>query len=411
MKLQLQQILKEIIDDLGVQDVTPNVERAGDLAHGDYTTNVAMMLVKQLKRRPLEIAEEIINKFEVRSSMFEAKERDLFTDQSGQKISGSANHNNVLQDIEKIETAPPGFINFHLSASTLGRTLEQVLEAKEAYGTAQIVQSSKLEVGSIESNPQQTASAKGGSAFGRNYELKTKKIMVEYTDPNPFKEFHVGHLYSNSVGESLVRLFESQGAEVKRADYFGDVGMHVAKSIWGMKKKLKDENLTLSDLEKKDLRERVKWLGQAYALGATAYEDPSIDGETAKEEMKDINYLVFISAQEYMKKKFGWEPQVDYRQYLKPEAVVQLEEVRVLFEKGREWSLDYFENIYKRLGTKFDYYYPESIVAEYGAKIVKENVGKVFESSDGAIIFRGEKFGLHTRVFVNSLGLPTYEAK
>ena len=74
--------------------------------------------------------------------------------------------------------------------------------------------------------------------------------------------------------------------------------------------------------------------------------------------------------------------------------------------------MDYFEEIYKILGTKFDYYYPESIVGEFGLKIVKENLKKgFFELSEGAVVFPGEKYGLHTRVFVNSLGLPTYEAK
>ena len=83
-----------------------------------------------------------------------------------------------------------------------------------------------------------------------------------------------------------------------------------------------------------------------------------------------------------------------------------------LYETGRQWSLEAFEVIYKRLGTKFDFYYFESEVGEPGKKLVLEFLKKgVFEKSDGAIIFRGEKMGLHNRVFINSLGLPTYEAK
>ena len=45
--------------------------------------------------------------------------------------------------------------------------------------------------------------------------------MVEYTDPNPFKEFHIGHLISNLTGESLAKIFEANGPTVWRADYFG----------------------------------------------------------------------------------------------------------------------------------------------------------------------------------------------
>jgi arginyl-tRNA synthetase len=67
--------------------------------------------------------------------------------------------------------------------------------------------------------------------------------------------------------------------------------------------------------------------------------------------------------------------------------------------------------IYQQLGTKFDGYYPESLVGEVGYKLVKENIGRVFEQSEGAVVFKGEKFGLHTRVFINKSNLPTYEAK
>ena len=64
-----------------------------------------------------------------------------------------------------------------------------------------------------------------------------KKIMVEYTDPNPFKEFHIGHLMSNAIGESIARLLEASGAKVIRANYQGDVGLHVAKALWGKMQK------------------------------------------------------------------------------------------------------------------------------------------------------------------------------
>jgi arginyl-tRNA synthetase len=87
-------------------------------------------------------------------------------------------------------------------------------------------------------------------------------------------------------------------------------------------------------------------------------------------------------------------------------------QIRDLYRKGRKWSLDYFETIYKRLGTTFDFYYFESVVGPIGLNYVKEQMKKgVFKESRGAIVFEGEKEGLHTRVFVNSLGLPTYEAK
>ena len=132
-----------------------------------------------------------------------------------------------MKVVEKIEVAGlarlparQGFINFWLSEDFLLRELKRVLHLKELYG--------------------------------KSGELKGKKIMVEYTDPNPFKEFHIGHLYTNIVGESLARLFEAQGASVKRANYQGDVGMHVAKALYGLLR-VKDLKSAVSKLEKKDI--------------------------------------------------------------------------------------------------------------------------------------------------------------
>lgn len=194
-----------------------------------------------------------------------------------------------------------------------------------------------------------------------------------------FLEFHIGHLYSNSVGESICRILEFSGNNVKRANYQGDIGLHVAKSIWGMKVKFKKEKITLADLAKNDLKERIKFMGQAYALGASSY-----DNESVKKEINTINKKVFELA----------------------------DDVKEIYQTGRKWSLEYFETIYKRLGTKFDYYYFESEIAKAGVEIVEKFLKKgIFEKSKGAVVFPGEKYGLHTRVFINSMGLPTYEAK
>lgn len=249
--------------------------------------------------------------------------------------------------VSKVEVAGPGFINFWLSDEVLVSNLQDILKTK--------------------------------NKFGRGTLFKGKKIMIEYTDPNPFKEFHIGHLYSNIVGESLARLMESQSATVARANYQGDVGMHVAKAVWGLRKKLSDSDGGLSVLERQDLRARVKFMGEAYVMGATAFkETPGVD-----EEIKELN-----------KKIFERDP-----------------EIVDLYEAGKRWSMEYFELIYSRLGVRFDYYYLESAVGDFGKELVNKHLGRVFEESDGAIVFKGERQGLHTRVFINSEGLPTYEAK
>jgi len=147
--------------------------------------------------------------------------------------------------------------------------------------------------------------------------------------------------------------------------------LHVAKTIWGYLQTEKRENLTVHD-----------W-GKFYAAGAKAYEAD----EEVKTEVNEINRRVYERSSE---------------------------EINKIYDLGRQASLDYFEEIYQRLGTKFDFYFFESETGKVGKKIVESGLTKgVFEKSDGAIVFRGEKFdeSLHTRVFVNSLGLPTYETK
>lgn len=245
--------------------------------------------------------------------------------------------------IEKLEAREPGFINFFIKDETIHKEVEKLLK-KDKFET----------------------------------EFTGKKVIVEFTDPNPFKEFHVGHLYSNSVGEAISRLLEAGGAEVKRANYQGDVGLHVAKCIWGIRKAQESQSKRLPDLARGPLRERIEFLGTAYATGAAAYDQD----EKAKKEIIKLNKEIY-------------------------EKLDKLEEYKL----GKAWSLENFEQIYARLGTKFDLYYFESEVGVDGAKIVRDNFKKVFEQSDGAVIFPGEKYGLHSRVFINSLGLPTYEAK
>ena len=89
--------------------------------------------------------------------------------------------------------------------------------------------------------------------------------MVEYTDPNPFKEFHIGHLMSNAIGESVARIFEYNGVKVLRACWQGDVGLHVAKAIWGAQEKVRSEKSKVKSLTVND------W-AEAYVVGSEKYE-------------------------------------------------------------------------------------------------------------------------------------------
>jgi arginyl-tRNA synthetase len=128
------------------------------------------------------------------------------------------------------------------------------------------------------------------------------------------------------------------------------------------------------------LDEKVGLLGKAYAAGSRSFEE----NDDAKQDIADIN-----------KKIYNREG-----------------DVFTLYQKTRQWSLEYFAHIYRRLGSHFDRLYFESEVYESGKSLVLEYEKKgVFEKSDGAIIFPGEKYGLHSRVFLTKEGNPTYEGK
>jgi len=206
---------------------------------------------------------------------------------------------------------------------------------------------------------------------------KGKKIMIEYAHPNTHKELHIGHLRTLILGESLSRIFEAVGARVFRVNYQGDIGPHVAKSIWGTEKILKAKGLSIEKVDSKySLIEKAKLLGEGYVKGVGEYEDN-------KDEIDAINNKIY---------------QKD-------------EKIDAVYQKTRQWSLDYYDLFYKQFATKFDRFYFESEVYEKGKSIVLDNIGKVFEKSEGAIIFDGEKYGLHKRVFITKDGNPTYEAK
>lgn len=339
------------------------VEQPADPSHGHFATNCALALFGKLDS----VAKSTLK---------------LNSPRALAELIASHIKQTDATIIESVSVAGPGFINFTLKSSAL---LQQTL--------AMITHQDKL------------------SALADRREGET--IIVEFTDPNPFKEFHVGHVYSNIVGEAISKLLEARGATVKRVNYQGDVGMHVAKSLWGIRALLKQQHPELSAVAAMEqlgdlpLKERVAFMGKGYAHGSTVYSED----DSAKAEMQEINLLAFSAAQEVVVKPSGIEPKIDYQSLRKAHTQDQAEITR-LYQLGRAWSLEYFDTIYQRLGTEFTHLFFESQVAETGVLLVREFLQKgLFQESDGTVIFPGEDYGLHTRVFINSFGLPTYESK
>lgn len=214
---------------------------------------------------------------------------------------------------------------------------------------------------------------------------KGKVVVAEYSDPNTFKELHAGHFYTTIVGDAIARLFEVSGAKVHRINFGADVGLPVARAMWGIIRHLGGEHPEkLAEVSESD---RPNWLSQRYVEGATADESD----ETAKAEIREINKRVYDL-------HTANDRETPFAQ---------------IYWTCRQWSYDGFDALYKDLGIyKFDRYIPESEVAPIGMQMATKALKDgVLEQSDGAVVFKGEEHGLHTRVFINSNGLPTYEAK
>ncbi len=289
-----------------------------DAQFGDFATNIALQLAKQVGKNPREIAEQL----------------------------AAALKSELKEQVSEVSVAGPGFINLRLSDAVLLAQLSEVTNISQA--------------------------------------LAGKTVVVEYSDPNPFKVLHAGHLYTSVVGDAIANLQEAGGATVHRVNFGGDVGLHVGKTMWAILQNLDGENP--KKLQSIPANQRAQWLSDRYIEGNNAYHEDA----QAKEVIVALNKRVYqLHAEKDTKSSFAQ-----------------------IYWTTRQWSYDYFDQFYARIGTKFEKYYPESETTELGLKIVKEQLTKgVFIESDGAVVFKGEDHGLHTRVFINSQGLPTYEAK
>lgn len=234
-----------------------------------------------------------------------------------------------------------------------------------------------------------------------------QEILVEFGDPNPFKEMHIGHLYSYIVGDSISKLLESTGATVRRLSYHGDVGLHVAKTMWGILKELEGANLeklySISEVGRTD------WLAYRYVQGNMKYEESGHAGNDpqVKLDILAINTMIYQISTPGHK---GGES-LGLKSISDQEIMVSEVAVKEIYETTRQWSFDYFDLILADLKIHPLKRYLESQSAGTGLELVRQHIGTVFKESDGAIIYEGEKIGLHNRVFITSENFPTYETK
>ncbi len=175
------------------------------------------------------------------------------------------------------------------------------------------------------------------------------RVMVEYSQPNTHKVFHVGHMRNVALGDSLGRIYEYCGYPVTFVNYIGDEGAHIAKCLWYIQ----------SEGEVVPEQDRGEWLGRMYVNACHKLEDASAE-ERAAYDAQVSEVLRSIES------KSG--------------------ETYDFWQASREWSLADFREIYEWTGARFDHYFYESEVSEESQEIVDEYLAKgVFKEDDGAI--------------------------
>ena len=194
MKDQLQDLIKKCIQDLiskGILiEMPPNVrlDHTKDNSHGDYATNIALMLSKQAKMKPVDLAKIIVDQLE--ESSF----------------------------INKIEIAGPGFINFFISDESSSSVVSEIIDQGALYGSSEIGQG--------------------------------KKVLLEYVSANPTGPLHVGHGRGAAYGATISNLLRAVGFKVDNEYYVNDAGRQMdilAVSIYLRYLSLCGENLRFPD--------------------------------------------------------------------------------------------------------------------------------------------------------------------
>lgn len=187
------------------------------------------------------------------------------------------------------------------------------------------------------------------------------RVMIEYSQPNTHKAFHVGHLRNLCLGDSLVRLLRHDGDEVVAANYLGDVGAHIAKCLWWYLDRLADRTPPPTN--------RGEWLGECYSAASNQlelWEEQARAGDTtaatdlAAARARTTELLLKLEARD--------------------------PELMAVWSETRAWSLADFAEIYAWCGVHFDRVFFESEVDEPGLKLVDEYLEKgVFIVSEGAV--------------------------
>jgi arginyl-tRNA synthetase len=306
MKEQVVKILENVVKGA---DITGCLEIPPQSEMGDIAFP-CFPLAKTEKKNPQEIAQDIVKKIKIPNDSI----------------------------ISRIE-AKGGYVNFFFDWSKISQSLlKRILAEKEA--------------------------------FGKPEKPEDKKIMVEFSQPNPIHSMHIGHARGTFLGDALANILSFVGNSVIRANYMNDTGLQVAKLVL------------------------------AYSLWA---------GSKRPEEKPDFwIWKYYVKFHEEAKNNGGLEDQA--REILRRREIEKDEAIINLWDKLVQWCVQGFEETYKRLGVKFDVYLYESKFRDAGKKIVDETLkkGVAFVDEGKAVVADLEKHGLASCIILRSDGTGLY---
>jgi len=323
--------------------------------HGDYSTNIALRLAKNLGKSPWDLANEIVN---------------------------ALREQGLPDFIAKIEVAPPGFVNIWLQNEYLINQIIEVLKKKEKYGEAKV--------------------------------LAGKKILLEHTSPNPQTTIMLGHLRNNFLGMSSAKILEFLGAKVVKDCVVNDRGVHICRALWGYlvfgqkksgltKTELKNFK-EISDAKIKKIIAKKKWqeLLDAWAKKKSdwlTYKDLKL-----KPDHANLCWYVLGSR--------AYEISAKVRQQVEEILQAWEAEDKKVWQIWRlilDWSAAGYSQTYERVGSVHDWVWHESEHYKQGKEIVSQGLKKgVFRRSKGAVVTNLEKYGLPDMVVAKSDGTALY---
>lgn len=307
-KEEIAKQISEKCEGLQREEVKRAIEIPTDSKMGDYAFP-CFKLAKVFRKSPQLIAEDIAEKL---------------------------SDNDIFSKVEQVNAYVNMFINFERIAE---ETIGSVIKSGDKYGESNI---------------------------GNN-----KTIIVEFSSPNIAKPFHIGHIRSTVIGNSIYKLYEKIGYKVVRINHLGDYGTQFGKLIvayrrWGSE----------DELIKEPIKSLLGWYTKFHE---EAEKNPELNDEARKA---------------FANLEHG-----------------SLEEKR-LWEIFRKYSLEEFERVYKLLGIKFDSYAGESFYTDKMPQIIEELKDKgLLIKSQGAEIVDLEEYDLGACMIEKSDGTSLYATR